>query len=1122
MTKQDKITPVYLRSADHSWIPALQVHSANGKATVAVRRKIKSEQELMGAAKTIKETTHEQKVVDLSSYPNGVLPMQNVNMNGHIEDYKDMVELPFMHEVRVTTVFGLGNESKPSRWQAAILYNLKNRHINEKPYTRTGDILIAVNPYQWYDDLYTEEKRAYYSNRLVWDSSEEDPRAVMEPHVYEVSSLSYKGLIDCERDQSILVSGESGAGKTETVKICLNHIASVQRGEMHIDDGSMDPTVLRVVQSNPLLEAFGNAKTRRNDNSSRFGKYLQLQFEKKDKQFDTMARTALVGSKCDVYLLEKNRVVSHDSEERTFHIFYQLLAQSDATKGKFWSGLQGKTADSFSFVGYSTTDSIEGMSDADRFRETCEALALVGVEGDKLTALMRAICVVMQLGNIGFSSLNGDSDKSAISTAAELSTLASLMGIGESDLTAAFTERTFTTANESHKVPLHEAAAKDACKALAKEIYQKIFLWVTATINGATADTSQADHRTIGLLDIFGFETFDVNRFEQLCINYANEKLQQKFTEDIFKSVQAEYEAEGIALDDIYYDDNTDVLDLIEAPTGLLALLNEECVRPKGNDFEYCQKLLQVNKSSPCLIVHRTDRMSFGIQHYAGKVMYDAEFFVQSNIDTLPTDLQECAEKCDNFIISTARAEPSTTKSGRRKQSNIVAPTVWTKYKGQLSTLMTNLRKTDSRYIRCIKPNDKKKPIIMQHNAVVEQLRCAGVVAGITITRSVFPNRLPNSLVLTRFSQMGDSKLSPSAKKAGMTIEQKRAEDCKALLNWALKDKETQDDKGRPIKAFVVGKTKTYFRAGALEWLEAHRVRGLDSQAVVLQKYARGWLVRNAGKSMKKERRAAELEAERRRQEEAARRERLRREALERKAARAAELKQYQDELAQIEKMAAAKDVAHVDNMRVVAERMERARNEVESLKSNLAEKEQGLIVDQLAMKTRQETKISEARKLIELLKKENKRLRKEHLKIGGKLEDLTENSEKLGDSFGNLNSSLSSLSDEHMRVGVKNDSLGKGFKDAQSINADLRAKVDKAQDRYMTQAQTRLEYQKSLARILTFVQERCRNASLVEDVVVTALSAETETKSIMAALDVETSDPNLILTSDSESESAY
>ena len=375
--------------------------------------------------------------------------------------------------------------------------------------------------------------------------------------------------------------------KTETVKIAMSHIASVQQGPKHGSAGDtqdLDPVVKRVVESNPLLEAFGNASTRRNDNSSRFGKYLQLQFDSTTRTslVDlSKSTTTLAGSKCDVYLLEKNRVTYHDTAERTYHIFYQLIAAPDSEKSKYWDKLKGTNFDSFKYVGKTDRLTIEGMTDAKHFEHTVQTLALVGVTGDKLTSLMRAVCVVLQCGNLTFGALNGDKDKSTITSTKALNDLAELMGVCDKDLNLAFTERTMKTRTESYKVPLKEEVAKEAADSFAKEVYGKLFLWLVREINAATCaednykDGSMTDFGIIGLLDIFGFESFAVNRFEQLCINYANEKLQQKFTEDVFRAVQEEYEAEGIELALITYDDNTDVLDLIEARTGLLAMLNE-------------------------------------------------------------------------------------------------------------------------------------------------------------------------------------------------------------------------------------------------------------------------------------------------------------------------------------------------------------------------------------------------------------------------------------------------------------------------------------------------------------------------------------------------------------------
>eukprot|EP00977_Amphora_coffeiformis_P004681 scaffold1001_cov169-Amphora_coffeaeformis.AAC.28 len=1094
--KQGK--PVYVRDEQSAWAPALQIHS-NGSKAVVVRPIFKTEQQMLQCGDKQKYTKEE--TIDLTTYPNKVLPMQNVDASGNLEDYKDMVQLPYMHE-------------------AAILYNLKKRHMSAKPYTRTGDIVLAVNPYKWYKDLYTEKKRAYYSNRLVWESPESDPRGVMEPHVYEVSALSYRGLAFDDADQSILVSGESGAGKTETVKICLNHIASTQRGQVPVNYSSEghDLVVQRIVDSNPLLEAFGNAKTRRNDNSSRFGKYLQLQFEKGVKSDMGRRRSKLVGSKCEVYLLEKNRVVGHDTEERTFHIFYQLLSAPNEIKRQFWERLVGATNESFTYVGHTKTTQIEGKQDGTCFSDTLECLREIGITGENATTLMRAICIVMQLGNIGFAP-DTDTDRSVVSTPEELKALSELMGVTEPDLIDAFTSRTMKLRKEAYKVPLNAKAAKEATDALAKEAYQKVFFWVVNAINCATAVKEEAtmNYGVIGMLDIFGFESFLINRFEQLCINYANEKLQQKFTEDIFRNVQEEYKFEGIPLTEIQYDDNTDVLDLIEGRTGLLAILNEECIRPKGNDFDFVQKALALNKSSSCLVLNRTDRMSFGVQHYAGKVMYDGEFFVQNNQDTLPTDLQSCASKSSNDIIRVAGsveatlAPADTSKSGARRKadSNIVAPTVWTKYKSQLNNLMTALRQTRSRYIRCIKPNSSKEPLIMEHQPVVEQLQCAGVIAGITIARSVFPNRLDNGIVLARYSSMWDAKQYPSQRTNSMTHEQRRSSDCKALLLGALSSRVIHEN-GKTTQAFVVGKTKTYFRAGALEWLEANRLDGLDAQATLIQKYARRWLVCAKDRGAKERREFEEAQRLQRKQAECERLIELKRQVQARKEAIRLEKEQLQARIAQLKGEIASTDRCDKKKVEESLQRAQDMRREIDDMKERFEEEKRHLLNEPKTELAQQRKKLEEGRKLITFLKKENKKIRGNFEKTAKQHEELMSTSSKILDINSLLGGSFDDLNEEATKVHSKNSDLSSIRMSEKELNEDLRSKVTKVQDMYMDQANARLELQRSMARILNLIQENCRDGSIVEEAIVLALQCESEAKSEMAALEISTGEPGL------------
>lgn len=967
--------------------------------------------------------------------------------------------------------------------------------------------------------LYTKEKRIYYSNRLVWDNNEEDPRATLEPHVYEISALAYKGLISGDKDQSILVSGESGAGKTETVKICLNHIASTQAKDDYYE--MEDKTVKRVVESNPLLEAFGNAKTRRNDNSSRFGKYLQLQFDKSKTKSEQYAsprgQVPLVGSKCDVYLLEKNRVVKHDDQERSFHIFYQLLASPEKTQ--YWKELQGKAAESFSYLGRCDTTSIEGVSDSDHFRHTVEALKLVGVEGRDLHMLMQAICAVLQLGNLRFESLNGDSDKSKVVSTDELCLLGDLIGITKEDLSMCMTERTFTTSGDTHKVPLNPITAKDGCDALAKEIYQKVFLWVTKKINDATsADETAMKLGCIGLLDIFGFETFEINRFEQLCINYANEKLQQKFTQDVFINVQKEYIAEGIDLAEIKYEDNTDVLDLIEHRSGLIALLNEECVRPKGNDFEYVQKALAINKDASKLMIHRTDRLSFGIKHYAGDVMYSAEYFVTRNIDTLPTDLQACMEKSSNEILSIFQVEDAHQQkthphNAPRQKSNIVAATVWTKYRGQLENLMKNLRQTESRYIRCIKPNAEKKELLMEHNLVVDQLRCAGVVAGITIARSVFPNRLPNSLVLTRYSNMCDSTGPSSA--AG----QKAAEKCKLLLNWLLKDMDAVNDNGDKVKAFIVGKTKTFFRAGALEWLESHRMRSVDLQAIIIQKVARSWLARNKGKRLNHKRRMEEQTRQREEQERLARETLQKEEEQKRRAAHEKKMQEMACVIEQLEAQEKEERRLQEAKLEAARERAEELRKEKEMIAQLIEERQAKDVRQRIATKGLQKKQLDEMKRAIMFLQEQNKLLKKEHDRVERKLEQEILRLNNASSSCNMLEDSLSSMFLLTDKVSRNHESLSNGIDQAKEEHGKMTARVDDAQSRYMAQAETRLHLQRNLARVINLTQDKCQDHDLLEFVLSTAYECESESKVIMAGLEavLDTStQPSLVLSEDS------
>lgn len=1042
--------------------------------------------------------------------------------------------------------------------QAAILYNLKDRHAKGFPYTRTGDIIIAVNPFQWFTELYTEKVRNRYARILVWENSEGDPRTQVDPHVYETSALSYSGLAFGDRDQSILVSGESGAGKTETVKICMNHIASCQQGPGAKSE--MSPVVQRVLDSNPLLEAFGNAKTVRNDNSSRFGKYIQLQFDmgtqgQREFRSRDKATCVLAGSKADAYLLEKNRVTSHEPAERTYHIFYQIIAARDKTT--YWSKLAGCTNESFRFIGHTDTDTIEKVKDVDHFTNTVKVLGEIGVSGDRLMTLMQAVIIVLQLGNITYSAKGGDEDKSQVSSSKEFSDLCELMGVDETTLEVSFTERTMKTRNETYKVPLNPVVAKEATEAFAREIYARAFLWLVRAINDATAaeinykSGTMTDFGIIGLLDIFGFESFVRNRFEQLCINYCNEKLQAKFTEDIFRSVQLEYESEGIPLDEIKYDDNTDVLDLIEGKTGLLAMLNEECVRPKGTDEAFVQKALAGNKNSPCLLINKTNRQGFGIHHYAGKVLYDGEGFVQSNQDTLPSDLMEAALNSQNEILAkhmtndscinfkSADSDEPKRAAPKRAKSNLVAPTVWTKYKGQLTSLMTNLQKTNSRYIRCIKPNKAKKPILMEHVSTIEQLRCAGVVAAVTLSRSAFPNRLDNSVVRFKFWQLWDKEKVPSQGTKDMPPAVKLKHDCHAILSSALAPLAENDPKtGKPITIFVVGKTRSYFKMGALEFLESHRSAGLEVHAIQMQRVAHAFLAKKrihgsqkarktgvimiqkwmramlakmkALKEVAKAKREMERTAAKRKkaQEEKEFQERLEAEIADMEYGANKEYKKYENRLEELDGQLRDAKTRFEERLDEANDRLNSAKSETDELKQKLETELKFAAAEPAKQAAAQKTKLEESAKLIAFLQKENKKLKSANDKAKKEMKKVKETNERLvnanesaGQSFEMLNSNASKLQSNQKTINANIEKF-------KNENAKLREDLKARQAFYNAEAQIRLQYQKTLAQILDVFQDNCKDPDLVEDVVCVALECESEAKALLAA--AEASAPGL------------
>lgn len=652
----------------------------------------------------------------------------------------------------------------------------------------------------------------------------ERPRETLDPHPFALSATSYTDMKRTQDDQSILVSGESGAGKTETVKIMMNHLASIsgggERGTLVID---------QVLKSNPLLESFGNAKTKRNDNSSRFGKFAQL-------QFDPLG--SLVGARCETYLLEKSRVVGQTNGERNYHIFYQIFRLAESRKNEL--RLDGD-ANNYKYVRAGADAELTGIDDDQCLKETQEAMDIIGITTEEQNAIFEIVAAILNLGEANFVQ-SGSEEKSHVQNEEIVQNVAHLVQTDVEALRSVLLERSITAGSESYTIPLNSEQATDLRDALAKGIYTQLFDWLVHRINKAICSTRNVKTH-IGLLDIFGFESFETNGFEQLCINYANEKLQQKFNSDVFKVVQQEYIEEDIPLTLVTFEDNQPILDLIEGRMGIVSLLNEEVLRPQASDVTFVSKVVDAFGDHPNIEKSKFNQMLFTIRHYAGDVAYNGTGFLEKNKDTLPTDMAQLLQGSSSKVIAgifTAEPAPAERKSGgartsrgkpaRQQKGFLVGNTIAGGFRKQLSELMETINKTSSQYVRCIKPNANKRHDEFDRTMIVEQLRCAGVIAAIRISRAAFPNRLPLSEFQSRFQIICPSALR-DASPSDMVV---------GLLKELLPEAATNTKNSK----FAVGKSKVYFSSGLLQKLEDRRNAILKNHAIKIQKTIRGYALR--------------------------------------------------------------------------------------------------------------------------------------------------------------------------------------------------------------------------------------------------------------------------------------
>uniref|UniRef100_A0A671YDX1 Myosin-9 n=1 Tax=Sparus aurata TaxID=8175 RepID=A0A671YDX1_SPAAU len=716
--------------------------------------------------------------------------------------------------------------------EASVLHNLKERYYSGLIYTYSGLFCVVINPYK-YLPIYTDEIVNMYKGKK---------RHEMPPHIYAITDTAYRSMMQDREDQSILCTGESGAGKTENTKKVIQYLAHVassfksKKDQVSINccSGELEKQLL---QANPILEAFGNAKTVKNDNSSRFGKFIRINFD---------VNGYIVGANIETYLLEKSRAVRQAKEERGFHIFYYMLTGAG---DKLRSELCLEDYSKYRFLSNGNM-TIPGQQDKDLFTETMDAFQIMGIPEEERIGLLKVVSAVLQLGNMTFKK-ERHSDQASMPDDTAAQKVCHLLSINVTEFSRAILSPRIKVGRDYVQKAQTQEQAEFAVEALAKASYERMFRWLVMRINKALDKTKRQGASFIGILDIAGFEIFELNSFEQLCINYTNEKLQQLFNHTMFILEQEEYQREGIEWSFIDFGlDLQPCIDLIEKPNGppgILALLDEECWFPKATDKTFVEKVVQEQGSNSKFQKPKKlkDDVDFCIMHYAGKVDYKADEWLMKNMDPL----NECVanllnQSTDKFTADLWRdskfhfmdrivgldkvAGMSDSMHGAFKTRKGMFRTVGQLYKEQLGNLMATLRNTNPNFVRCIIPNHEKKAGKLESHLVLDQLRCNGVLEGIRICRQGFPNRI----VFQEFRQRYEI-LTPNAIPKGF-MDGKQA--CVLMIKALELDP----------NLFRIGQSKVFFRAGVLAHLEEERDMKITDVIISFQAWCRGYVARKA------------------------------------------------------------------------------------------------------------------------------------------------------------------------------------------------------------------------------------------------------------------------------------
>ncbi|XP_012254789.1 myosin heavy chain, muscle isoform X12 [Athalia rosae] len=718
---------------------------------------------------------------------------------------------------------------------ASVLHNLKQRYYHKLIYTYSGLFCVAINPYKRYP-VYTQRCAKLYRGKR---------RNEVPPHIFAISDGAYVNMLTNSENQSMLITGESGAGKTENTKKVIAYFATVGASTKKEDNPNQKKGSLedQVVQTNPVLEAFGNAKTVRNDNSSRFGKFIRIHFGPSGK---------LAGADIETYLLEKARVISQQSLERSYHIFYQMMSGA-VPNLKQICFLSDNIYDYYNVSQGKIT--IPSMDDGEECQLTDQAFDVLGFTQEEKDNIYKITAAVMHMGGMKFKQRGREEQAEADGTE-EGERVAKLLGCDCADMYKNLLKPRIKVGNEFVTQGRNKDQVAYSVGAMSKAMFDRLFKWLVKKCN-ETLDTKQKRQHFIGVLDIAGFEIFDFNSFEQLCINFTNEKLQQFFNHHMFILEQEEYKREGIEWTFIDFGmDLQQTIDLIEKPMGILSILEEESMFPKATDKTFEEKLNNNHLGkSPNFLKPKPPKPGqqaahFAIGHYAGNVPYNITGWLEKNKDPLNDSVVDQYKKSSNKLLVEIFADhPGQSgggdagggggKGGRGKKGGGFA-TVSSSYRDQLNNLMTTLRATQPHFVRCIIPNELKQPGLIDSHLVMHQLTCNGVLEGIRICRKGFPNRMVYPDFKLRYKILCAHLIKDP-------IEPRKAAEI------ILEHINLEPDQ------FRLGHTKVFFRAGVLGQMEEYRDERLSKIVSWMQAFVRGYLCRKDYKKRQEQRLALQV-----------------------------------------------------------------------------------------------------------------------------------------------------------------------------------------------------------------------------------------------------------------------